>query len=1129
MQTSPNFAFLQQHDSQLVLLATLAETYFKQDPNTCLMKLRQFGELLARLVAANVGLLTEKNEKKTQFELLKELSAQNFIQGRTKYFFHKLRVAGNKATHQLVGDHGTALSNLEYAHELGIWFHRTFANDPNFEAAFIPPPNPVAETEALKQPNEALKRQREEQQKEAKQILTAAGLALAKAEQEAELRQTPQELLELVEADAKQLKQRLAKLQEQNASQTAQQMQQVIASARLAETKVKLNETETRRLIDTQLRLAGWEVDSENLTYSQGARPQKGKNLAIAEWPTQNGRADYVLFIGLQVVAVVEAKSKIKDVSADLNQAKRYSRDFQVKDNEILPVGPWGEYKVPFVFATNGRDFLEQLRTQSGIWFCDVRKPDNLSRPIMGWYKPEALKELLSLDWEISHATLSQETFNYNIELRCYQIRAILAIEKALAKNRRNLLLAMATGTGKTKTSIVLVYRLLKSKLFRRVLFLVDRTALGEQSANAFKETRIESLQTFADIFEISEPGNSKIDTSVKVNIATVQSYVKRLFYPNDNAIIPTVDEYDCIIVDECHRGYLLDRELSDEELTYRDFSDYISKYRRVLDYFDAVKIGLTATPALHTTQIFGDPVFIYSYREAVIDGWLIDHEPPTIIGTQLAETGIVWQRGENMECFHPETGELDLVHAPDEVKIEIEQFNKRVITRPFNQAVCQELVKHIDPSLPEKTLIFCATDRHADLVVDELKIALREQYGTVNDDDVQKITGNADKPLQLIRFYKNEASPKIAVTVDLLTTGIDVPAICNLVFLRRVNSRILYEQMLGRATRPCDEIDKTVFRIFDAVRLYEGIAPVSSMKPVAVNPNISFTQLVDEISTMSDSPALPNIVDQLLAKLQRKRRHLSDSSREQIESLAGMSVPEMVNYLKKMKNISPGEVSQWLQDKKAIELRSAYAIAEILDRRDGGTQPLLISHHADQVIKVERGYGKGQKPQDYLNSFQAFLQDNLNKVPALMVIVQRPRELTRAQLKEVRLLLDREGYSVPSLRIAWQETTNEDIAASIIGFIRQAALGDVLVPYEKRVDRAMGKILSSRSWSQPQRKWLERIGKQIKLEIVVDQEAFDQGMFKAQGGFKRINKTFDGQLESILDEINGEIWQDVG
>lgn len=569
--------------------------------------------------------------------------------------------------------------------------------------------------------------------------------------------------------------------------------------------------------------------------------------MAIAEWLTEDGRADYALFVGLQVVAVVEAKRQRKDVSGAIDQAKRYSRGFKIWGNETLPGGPWGEFKVPFVFATNGREFLQQLRTKSGIWFCDLRRPDNLRYPLPTWYSPQGLIDTLSQDIDQAHQRLEQEGFDYNLKLRDYQIKAIQKVESALAQGQSALLIAMATGTGKTKTCIALVYRLLKTKRFRRVLFLVDRTALGEQTANVFKDSRMENLQTFADIFEIKELGDTTPDRDTKVHISTVQGFVKRILYPSDGTAVPTADSYDCIVVDECHWGYLLDRELSDTELTFRDESDYISKYRRVLEHFDAVKIGLTATPALHTTQIFGEPVYTYSYREAVIDGWLIDHEPPIRIRTLLSSEGMVWKEGEAMEFFDPKTGQLDLVHAPDEVKIEVEQFNKRVVTEEFNRVVCEFLAQNIDPTLPEKTLIFCATT---------------DQYGSVDDDAVAKITGNADKPLQLIRQFRNEVNPKIAVTVDLLTTGIDVPSICNLVFIRRVNSRILYEQMLGRATRLCDEIGKEVFRIFDAVNLYEAISPVSTMKPLVVNPNISFGQLVEELSTVKDATAGAEIVD---------------------------------------------------------------------------------------------------------------------------------------------------------------------------------------------------------------------------------------------------------------------------
>ena len=130
------------------------------------------------------------------------------------------------------------------------------------------------------------------------------------------------------------------------------------------------------------------------------------------------------------------------------------------------------------------------------------------------------------------------------------------------------------------------------------------------------------------------------------------------------------MDQYDCIVVDECHRGYLLDRELSDTELGFRGFEDYISKYRRVLDYFDAVKVGLTATPALHTTEIFGAPIYSYSYRDAVIDGYLVDHEPPVQISTQLSTGGIVWRVGEQVAVYDARQSQINLFTTPDEIHI---------------------------------------------------------------------------------------------------------------------------------------------------------------------------------------------------------------------------------------------------------------------------------------------------------------------------------------------------------------------------------------------------------------------------------------------------------------------------
>ena len=1110
MQVSPNFAFLKAHDLQLVRLCTQAEQYFANDPVTCLMKLRQFGELLAQLVAAKAGLYEEPGEN--QLKLLQRLDRERAISGEALDLFHHLRKDGNRASHQLTGEHRTALSNLKYARILGIWFHRSYGNHANYKAGpFTPPANPEQETEALRNELAQLKA-------EATAYRENAQTAQEAAAEEAELRQIAETLLIEAEARAEEVQAKLATVQAESVSRPRAEIQETIEVAQRTGERLELDERETRRLIDEQLRAAGWEANTEEIRYSKGVRPQKGSYLAIAEWPTESGPADYALFAGLQAIGVVEAKRQSTDVSGDIIQAKRYSRGFRLHgDAELIGGRPWDDYRVPFVFATNGRDFLEQLRTKSGIWFCDVRRSQNLSRPLKNWYSPQDLIDTLDQDIEASQRQLEQEGFDYNFGLRPYQKQAIRAVESALAEAARTLLLAMATGTGKTKTSIALVYRLLKTKRFRRILFLVDRTALGEQAENAFKETRMESLQPFADIFDVKELKDAEPDRDTKVHIATIQGMVKRLLYPGDDTQVLTAGQYDCIVVDECHRGYLLDREMSETELTFRDLNDYVSKYRRVLDFFDAVKIGLTATPALHTTEIFGAPVYSYSYREAVIDGWLIDHEPPIRIKTALSEEGITWNAGEDIEIFDSVTGQLDLIHASDEIHVEVEQFNRRVVTEPFNQVVCEQLALYIDPELPEKTLIFCVRDSHADIVVDQLKQALTEQYGAVDDDEVVKITGKADKPAELIRRFRNEPSPKIAVTVDLLTTGIDVPSICNLVFIRQVNSRILFEQMLGRATRRCDEIGKEVFRVFDAVNLYENIAPVSTMKPVVANPKLSFEQLVNDLDSVTASDAVEEVIDQLVAKLQRKRRHLSETQSEAIEQMAGMPVADIAQHLQ---DSSPEDAAQWLRDRRDI--------AQMLDRRDGGRAPILVSHHPDQLRAIEQGYGEATRPEDYLDSFEAFLESNMNKLPALMVVTQRPRELTREQLKSLRLALDTAGFGEVTLRSAWRDKTNEDIAASIIGFIRQAALGDPLVPYGDRVDRAMKQIKASQAWTPPQRKWLERIGKQLKKEYIVDRDAFDQGAFREQGGFKRINKVFEGKLESILSEIKASLWQRV-
>ena len=232
---------------------------------------------------------------------------------------------------------------------------------------------------------------------------------------------------------------------------------------------------------------------------------------------------------------------------------------------------------------------------------------------------------------------------------------------------------------------------------------------------------------------------------------------------------------------------------------------------------------------------------------------------------------GIAFLKNEQIELLNTETGEIDLAHTPDEIRFEVDKFNKQVITEDFNRVVAEELTKYVDPALPGKMLVFAATDAHADIVVKSLKKAFGDAYGGIDDEAVKKITGSVDHVKALIKSFRNDANPKITVTVDLLTTGIDVPSITSLVFLRRVNSRILYEQMIGRPTRQCPDIGKEVFRIFDAVDLYPHLQNLTEMRPVVVNPSIGFKQLVQELIAAKDPIERDTIREQLAVKLRRR------------------------------------------------------------------------------------------------------------------------------------------------------------------------------------------------------------------------------------------------------------------
>lgn len=884
--------------------------------------------------------------------------------------------------------------------------------------------------------------------------------------------------------------------------------------------KHQLTEAETRQLIDRQLQQAGWEADSENLNnWKYKTAPQKGHNMAIAEWVLPNGqRADYALFKGLEFYGIVEAKKWDQDIAGQMAQPKEYSREVPFRSDYLLVDNDMGEYKVPFIYTANGRPYLKQYKEKSGIWFWDARNPKESAYALEEFHHPEDLAlKLTSQNPEMADKDLVDDQDFPKFADRDYQVEAIKSIEEAIKDGKKRILLAMATGTGKTRTAIALMYRLLKHKRARRILYLVDRNSLGQQTADAIKDNKIGNL-SIASIYGVKELKDKLPDASTKIQIATVQGMIKRLFYNDDKEEKPSVGQYDFIIVDEAHRGYAEDKELSEKEYHFYDQNDYVSQYRRVVDYFDATAIGMTATPALQTTDIFGKPVYSYSYQQAVLDNYLVDHDAPTIIKTKLSQEGIHFKKGAEIDLFDQSSESIKSEKLPDNMNFEVKDFNKRVITESFNRVVCDYLAQNcLNPNDPElgKTLIFAATDSHADMVVRLLKESFKNAGNPVDDDAIEKITGSIRHPNNEIKLFKNEKNPNIAVTVDLLTTGVDVPEITNLVFLRRVQSRILYEQMLGRATRLCPEIHKSVFNIYDAVGIYDAMNKVTNMKPVVKNVSHDVHYFIDQKHQFEVNDNFKQYQIDMTAAIDRKIKRMNDSKRKEFERLTEIN-----------------SIDQWARDLPRLnnqEFLKEWKNFEQLDRLSTGSHKQYISNEPDEYLGIERGYGQGNSnPEDYIESFNKFIKENVNEIPALQIVATRPKDLTYDELKKIKLELEKKGFKENDLQTAWKSANQVQTTADIISFIRQAAVGSELVDHNVRIHNAMQKVYGMADWNMVQKSWLKKIENQLLSSTVLGpnaETAFSSNYFKRQGGYKQMRKIFSDNADQIIYVLNENLY----
>lgn len=300
--------------------------------------------------------------------------------------------------------------------------------------------------------------------------------------------------------------------------------------------------------------------------------------------------------------------------------------------------------------------------------------------------------------------------------------------------------------------------------------------------------------------------------------------------------------------------------------------------------------------------------------------------------------------------------------------------------------------------------------------------------------------------------------------------------------------------------------------KIFDCVRLYEALKDVTNMKPVAANKTTSFKILRETLERTDNKEEKEATLKKVIAKLQRKKKLINESEKLIFKNLCNNKTPE--EFIEELRKSD--------LDSAVKKIINNNALMEYLDEKYSSDEVIIVSEAKDKLISHTRGYGKGKKPEDYIQEFKKYIEENKNKVQALEVVCTRPQDLTKESLKQLRAILDNNGFNEEYLKTAWKDLKHEEIVADIIAFIRQQALGSPLESNEERVKRAVARIKREYYLTRSQENWINRIEKVMLKEVVIDKETLDTGAFKAQsGGFDRLNeKLFNGKLEEIIKKL---------
>lgn len=897
--------------------------------------------------------------------------------------------------------------------------------------------------------------------------------------------------------------------------------------------------------IDTQLEAAGWKVlHNKKIDFNAGL------GIAVREYQTDVGPADYVLFVDKKAVGVIEAKPESwgHKITTVEEQSGGYAEANLKWVNNKEPL--------PFVYESTG------VITR----FTDGRDPKPRSREVFQFHQPKTLQEWMAQGSSLLTRLQHIPPLNHE-DLRDCQIAAIENLEGSFQKNHPRALIQMATGAGKTYTAITSMYRLLKHADAKRILFLVDTKNLGEQAEQELMSyVPNDDNRKFTELYNVQRLKSSFVAGDSQVCISTIQrmySLLKdqpleesaeeinpaEMVQPKEAVPVVYNDKippefFDFIFIDECHRSIY-------------------NLWQQVLDYFDASLIGLTATPDNRTYGFFKKNVVSeYDHEKAVADGVNVGNEIYTI-ETQITKQGAKvnadqqvekrervtrkkrWERQDEDEAYSAKQLDRDIVN-PDQIRTVIQTYRDKL--------------PEIFPGRNEvpKTLVFAKTDSHADDIIQ----TIREEFGESNE-FCKKVTYKTDEdPKSVLAQFRNDYNPRIAVTVDMIATGTDVKPLECLLFMRDVKSRNYFEQMKGRGTRTLEHDDlkkvtpsatsaKTHYVIVDAIGVTKSLKTAS--QPLITKPGIPLKDLMMGVMMGARDE---DTVSSLAGRLARLNKQLDEREQERVTEMAGVPLTGIVGNLfdsidadkveTKASELSGGaepteEQCTQAQEKLVGTAANVFTgeLIELLETIRRDKEQTIDHDNLDTVLRAEWDGDAEENAKKMVEDFAAYLEANRDEIEALTIFYSQPhrrRELTFDMIRAVLEKLRGDKPVLAPMRV-WQAYSQLDNykgnqpateLTALVALIRRACgIDETVSPYSETVRKNFQNwIMKHHSgggdkFDEEQMAWLRMIRDHIITSFHIERDDLEMSPFDAQGGMGKMHQLFGDQMDEVISELN--------